>query len=343
MEKITTYNYEAFYLDFLEGNLGDIETAMLFDFLNAHPNLKTELEMDDDVMDFTLKQTDESLHRFDKEDLKYFDCKANEICLNNVADFMVADVEGEISADKKIELDTFIKEHDLVEDINYFNATKLQADLTEVFPNKKALKHKGVVIPLWSKIASAAAIGLLLFNFLGNTNSATETYSPRQGNFALQIENSILPFEWDKNDNNQQNNLVAERNNDTYSDFVENEQTQSNAKDSVIEPIIDLDPNTNLVKKDNIKPNETIKNTPVETPIKNEPKADELATVENDDSHAETNANNIKLVDMYKPVTDLTNNYTNLNVSYKKSVPESEYQVTTFSIGKFSFERKRKK
>ena len=34
MEKITTYNYEAFYLDYLEGNLNENEQVMLFDFLD---------------------------------------------------------------------------------------------------------------------------------------------------------------------------------------------------------------------------------------------------------------------------------------------------------------------
>jgi hypothetical protein len=46
---------------------------------------------------------------------------------------------------------------------------------------------------------------------------------------------------------------------------------------------------------------------------------------------------------MYQPITNLTNSYTNLGVSYKKSQPESEYAVTAFSIGKFSFERKKRK
>jgi hypothetical protein len=50
----------------------------------------------------------------------------------------------------------------------------------------------------------------------------------------------------------------------------------------------------------------------------------------------------IKLVDMYKPITNLANSYTDLDVSYQKSIPESDYAVTVFSIGKFSFQRKKR-
>ena len=55
MEKITTYNYEAFYLDYLEGNLDENAQVMLFTFLDANPVLKSELELDGDILDFTLK------------------------------------------------------------------------------------------------------------------------------------------------------------------------------------------------------------------------------------------------------------------------------------------------
>ena len=50
MERISIFNYEAFYLDFLEGNLNEADTLMLTDFLEANPGLK--VEMDDEFTSF---------------------------------------------------------------------------------------------------------------------------------------------------------------------------------------------------------------------------------------------------------------------------------------------------
>jgi len=332
MKKITTHNYEAFYLDYLEGNLDDIEQAMLFDFLNANPNLKAEFEKESDVLEFTVHPDLESLSKFEKEDLKYFDCKANEICLNNVADFMVAEVEGEISADKKIQLHNFVVEHELELDKNYFNATVLQANLAEVYPHKNELKKATLIIPLWVKISAVAAVGLLLFNFLGQSSN-NEVYTPRQNDFALHIDANITPFEFINTDNKPDKiDIVTPVTHNVKQDFIA-EQNINKTEDTAFF-IVDKTPINDIVKEE--KQDEELENQT--------PKNDDVAVANELQNHSSsTSTTDIKLVDMYKPVTSLANSYTNLNMSYKKSVPESEYQVTTFSIGKFSFERKRKR
>lgn len=44
MEKINLHNYEAYFLDFAEGNLSDAQIQQMEEFLNLHPELRTELE-----------------------------------------------------------------------------------------------------------------------------------------------------------------------------------------------------------------------------------------------------------------------------------------------------------
>ena len=336
MEKITTYNYEAFYLDYLEGNLDENEQVMLFDFLDANPTLKSELELDDDILDFSLIKESDSLTRFEKEDLKHFDCKTNEISLSNVNDFMIADVENEISADKKVALNEFVVEHDLQTSQKYFYATKLKADLKEVYHNKKELKKKGTIIPMFAKVASIAAVGLLMFNLLNNSESSSEIYSPRNGEFALGLDSSNHTF--DINTNNigtAQNNYATVNSNSSDNKKVVKEKIDIQEKDSILVPSMNFSPSNNDFVEDK---NETNKNDYPIMPLHEEDNGD-VALVD----HTEKNAEPIKLVDMYQPATNLANNYTNLNVSYQKSVPESDYQVTAFSIGKFSFERKKRK
>ena len=44
MGKIGRHNYEAFFLDYLEGTLSDEERIKVQDFLIANPDLKEELD-----------------------------------------------------------------------------------------------------------------------------------------------------------------------------------------------------------------------------------------------------------------------------------------------------------
>ena len=333
MEKITRHNYEAFYLDYLEGNLSEQDQAMLFDFLDANLDLKSELE--DDVLDYTLLSDSASLNKFEKEDLKHFDCHKGEICLNNVDSFIISDLENDISLEKKNELNSFITEHKLEKDKAYFFSTKLNPNFSEIYNDKAGLKKKGTIIPLFFRVASVAAIALLLFNFIGSNGS--EYYSPRQSNYALQIDTLNHKFEINLATTNStktiesKDNQSNESNNSTYSSNVNN--------DSIKPSIQDL---PNLNNDIVIEKNKPILNDTVVSPIINKESLFRDDIVQSSPVLKQQD-NGIKLVDMYKPITSLTNSYTNLDVSYQKSTEESKYQVTNIKLGKFSFERKRNK
>ena len=330
MEKITTYNYEAYYLDYLEGHLDDSGKNRLFTFLDTHPVLKAELELDGDILDFTLNSEKDSLTKFEKEDLKQFDCKVNEICFNNVNDYIIADVENEITSEKKLELSQFISEHDLQITQDYFNVTKLKADLTEVYPDKTELKKKGTIIPLFVKIASVAAVGLLVFNLVNSSSNSIELYSPRQGEFALQIDSLNHTFDVNLNvESAQPDNYVFIENPIQSNDVVIAHENQP--VDTLTTPFINLDPVIDIVEE-----KEETNDHPI-MPL-HEDDNDEIVM----SNSSENISKEIKLVDMYKPITNLTNSYTDLDVSYQKSIPESDYAVTVLSIGKFSFERKKR-
>ncbi len=334
MESITTYNYEAYYLDYLEGNLSEDNISMLFTFLDKHPSIKQELDLDSDLLEFNLQIENEELTKFEKDELKQFDCKVNEICNNNVNDFLVAEVENEISESKKIELDKFVVEHDLELTRKFITATKLKPNLKEVYLDKNRLKKKGSIVPLFYRAASIAAIGLLMFNVVGNYGKVEEVYNPRSKSFVLQIDSSKQFFKIESSKHSPgliestSENLV---NNSFYSSSVDSTEN-NNQVDTTSNNSIQLGPDQNYVQ-DKIEDNKK-----EELPIHHEDDNDIAISIPD-----EISKEGIKLVDMYKPVTNIANNYTNLDVSYQKSVPESDYHVTSFSIGKFSFERKRKK
>ena len=165
MEQLNKHNYEAFYLDFLEGNLNVEETVQLFRFLDENPELKLEDE-NFEIKENSIIQLDESF----KNDLKQIDFEADEVNQITINSFLIAQFESQLSVKKEIEVEAFLVKyptHKLVQ--KRIKATFLIPDLSIVYPDKKDLK-KSETRYLWPIISSVAAILVILFLVL-NTNS----------------------------------------------------------------------------------------------------------------------------------------------------------------------------
>jgi 6-pyruvoyl-tetrahydropterin synthase len=164
--KINIENYEAYYLDFLEGNLNEVDMFEFSDFLKQHPELKIE----EDILDFKLVPT-EKLDKSYLNELKVFD-ESESICENNYENFMISHIEKQLNSSKEIELQNFISKNKIYEhEFNLYQKSKLQPNLNEVFEDKKSLKQS-VVIPLYYKIIATAAtiiLALLLIPFSKNS------------------------------------------------------------------------------------------------------------------------------------------------------------------------------
>ena len=97
MSKINQHNYEAFYLDYLEGNLSAETTAQLLLFLENNPVLKSELE------EFELVELNANPDvKFDKETLR------QNINKSNVEDYIIASIENEIETEDALELTDYL-------------------------------------------------------------------------------------------------------------------------------------------------------------------------------------------------------------------------------------------
>lgn len=168
LERISIFNYEAFYLDHLEGNLGDEDTALLLAFLEENP----ELKMDDeelpifDVDDYHLTATEKlELKQSDEDEV---------ILLNNAEYFMISETEGLLSEQKVSELDVLVSQNpELEKDRAYFGAVTMKPDLSIVYDNKEGLKRKVVV--LWPYLGMAAAASVLIAFFLLTNNQLEES------------------------------------------------------------------------------------------------------------------------------------------------------------------------
>lgn len=348
MERINKHNYEAFFLDFIEGNLSAEEQHDLFVFLAENPELKEAFE--GDFSEVVL--TPSNLSFDNKEKLKVFD--ENSITLNNVEHWMIASVEGELNTEKEKELQDFIKKHQLQKTFTTYHATKLKPNLNEVYPEKRRLKvGTGIVVPLYARVASIAAVGIILISVAMNYfDSQIEPVNGTPNNnrsFAMTGRSAVSPLHpqvkmndtVEGNDSNLADSNSKVNNKKVNSKKLFGEKEPQNdlfaveknqfEKDSVLLPELPLNNDGNIV---NNQSKDTVNF------IKEE-------TVEGDIALANSTRNNgaIKTEQPYKLITDAASNVTKREIYYSrdKNMASNEYVAYQFKLGNFEFERKKTK
>ncbi len=192
---ITRENYEAVYLDYLEGNCSPELTSELVLFLEANPDLK----VDDDMLP-VLEMEQVGMSEFDKLLLKKSDEKAIVITAENVDYYFVAQTERQLTLAEQQALATWLKANPaFVTEQALHQQTTLQADQSLVFPNKQALKKEVAIVPLWTRSLSIAASITLLVGLgwwvstTGPDNNLGNTSGPRANNLPVKPRKTIDP------------------------------------------------------------------------------------------------------------------------------------------------------
>lgn len=135
MEKINLKNYEAYFLDFTEGNLTPAQVAELNQFLYEYPSLKLELDEFEAVV-------------LEEEPIKNSALKESllreETTGMALADYlMISEVEGTISKEEKAQLAALVKEDaGLIDELSVYHKTKLPVENTILFQKRKAYFKK---------------------------------------------------------------------------------------------------------------------------------------------------------------------------------------------------------
>lgn len=143
--KINLDNYEAFFLDFHEGNLTPEQIEEMHAFIRLHPETKSSFE----DFDWVVLDPDTNLTFTSKQTLKREETSG--ITINqystNTDDFLISELEGLLSEQEIAELQQAIQlNHTLDTDRKLFAATKLTADQSIEFSNKESLKHKAIAV-----------------------------------------------------------------------------------------------------------------------------------------------------------------------------------------------------
>jgi len=156
MTIITRNNYEEFFIDYIEGEINAHDKIALKSFLVQNPDLKEEL---DGMMDLDFKFESDTTIK-DSFTLKDIPFEAN------FDDFCIAQLEGDLDPYESNAFKNFIDSNpNKAKDLELYNKTKLEADLSIVFENKKNLKQKNKAIIfrqfVFTTLATAASIAIL--------------------------------------------------------------------------------------------------------------------------------------------------------------------------------------
>ena len=173
--QIDNSNYEAFYLDYLEGNLSGDALAAFEAFMAAHP----ELALEDEAL-LTLSATDEPFDAVEKLALKKT-IDLEDLSTETVSFFLIAREEHLLSPQQEAQLENWLTANAYYRnDARLFAMTKVQANAAEVFAGKAGLKRKQTrVIPMWfTGAAVAAGLALIITLAIPNGNGTTENDTP---------------------------------------------------------------------------------------------------------------------------------------------------------------------
>lgn len=153
MSKINLQNYEAFYLDYLEGNLAEEDIVLFEKFLAKNPHLQNDFE------DFDSLSLDAKKETFDKSIL------FQKIDKDSVEEFIISNLENEIDADSKAELNAYLETDKEAQLLAARYKKTILPDTKITYADKHALKKKTPVLYLIGPATGIAAALLLFFMF----------------------------------------------------------------------------------------------------------------------------------------------------------------------------------
>ena len=262
MHKIDLHNYEAYLLDFSEGNLtGDLQVELEL-FLIQHPELEINL---DELSLVTLE--DEATTFLNKNALK-----KSETDLVSETQF-IAYIENQLPVNERLELEKSCAINPtLSKELALFTSTLATPDTSIIFENKQSLKRKPKVIWFNFSVAQYAAaacvvflIGLFMLWPKTTINSESSTLANKTDVITTQtvsLNNNTIEPTTNTNDlisPKESNNTVAQQSSISKKEttlFATNNSSQKNNTNPIIDtthiaikqsPIIESPKNETLI------------------------------------------------------------------------------------------------
>ena len=162
MERITRNNYEAFFLDYLDGQMTPEQEQELQRFLDDHPDLRQELS----GLEHTLMAPAGMELSFPDKDRLKKSLTLGDAGYTHLDELCIARMEGDLSAGQQEEFDQLLRDDPQKQKtFQQYEQTRLQPDPSVILQHKNRLK-KGAAVPLFIKrnahyLAMAATVLLL--------------------------------------------------------------------------------------------------------------------------------------------------------------------------------------
>jgi hypothetical protein len=162
---INRNNYEAYFLDYRENNLSPGQVAELLIFLEQNPDLKNEFES----FKYFQLVPDKNTRFEHKENLKKNDLiPTDNIDSSNYDNYILADLEGDLSEDDDLELKAFISLNPKTRlEYNFYRSTFLKPDKSVQFIGKDKLKKTGLLAIYRTQMVYALAVAASVIILLG--------------------------------------------------------------------------------------------------------------------------------------------------------------------------------
>ena len=326
MEHISIFNYEAFYLDFLEGNLNEEDTRLFLQFLEAHPELKVEEELPSFEVQGSLLSPEF------KNNLKQVSFADEAVTLNNIEQFLIAETEGILTDEKLKEVTRFIASNgQFAHDRMLYNVAHLKPNHRITFVDKNKLKHRRA-IALWPAVSFAAAASIAAFFLLNQPSTEPFNFD----DVAVTIQRGEKS---DSTENNQKAPIFPnypEKNTAALPvQFAKDNVNPQPQKNGIIKTDVQLNPlKTASVRNINthLKDQRLIKNNPNTRPT-------EVPTVE------QTSYATLGFAEMNNPIQPITKRLSNLvdqEVDFRAAKPTREKSGGFYiKIGKLEISHKK--
>ena len=157
--KISINNYEAYLIDYIDGRLNNAEIQQLKAFCVQNHIDFEELTENLPVLESTDDTFDEKEYLLKNKIVPF-----GNINEDNYEERFIAYQELLLDGEEEREVEDFVDNNPfLLKDLRIYGNCRLEPDTTIVFKDKDNLKKKAVILPLYAKIAAAAAVIAVLF------------------------------------------------------------------------------------------------------------------------------------------------------------------------------------
>ena len=177
--KISRNNYESWFIDYTDGTLTAEQRAELLLFLEQHPDLKAEFENFVNEL-LPLQSMPESLPETFSASLKRGD-----ITESNLSYYLIASMEGDLNAEEKNRLDTFLHNNPTAAKQQSLVALTRLQPVEEIYPAKSELKKPVPMVFNFTRTVKYAVAAMLLLTVVaGSYVIYTKTVSTNEVQYA---------------------------------------------------------------------------------------------------------------------------------------------------------------